>query len=60
MIHLYQIAKLITNGHYTFKQLSESVAQNWNNVTEKSSSNLPLANRTNQYGLLNGTASHQY
>ena len=27
MIHLYQIAQLITNGHYIFKQLSESVAQ---------------------------------
>ena len=27
MIHLYQIAQLITNGHYTFKQLSESVTQ---------------------------------
>ena len=27
MIHLYQIAQLTTNGHYIFKQLSESVAQ---------------------------------
>ena len=27
MKHLYQIAQLITNGHYIFKQLSESVAQ---------------------------------
>ena len=27
MIHLYQIAQLITNDHYIFKQLSESVAQ---------------------------------
>ena len=27
MIHLYQIAQLVTNGHHTFKQLSESVAQ---------------------------------
>ena len=27
MIYLYQIAQLITNGHYIFKQLSESVAQ---------------------------------
>ena len=27
MIHLYQIAQLITNGHYIFKQLSVSVAQ---------------------------------
>ena len=27
MIHLYQIAQLITNSHYIFKQLSESVAQ---------------------------------
>ena len=27
MIHLYQIARLITNGQYIFKQLSESVAQ---------------------------------
>ena len=27
MIHLYQIAQLKTNGHYIFKQLSESVAQ---------------------------------
>ena len=27
MIHLYQIAQLITNGHYIFKQLSESVAR---------------------------------
>ena len=25
--HLYQIAQLITNGHYTYKQRSESVAQ---------------------------------
>ena len=27
MIHLYQIAQLTKNGHYIFKQLSESVAQ---------------------------------
>ena len=27
MIHLYQIAQLTTNGHYIFKQLTESVAQ---------------------------------
>ena len=27
MIHLYQISQLTTNGHYIFKQLSESVAQ---------------------------------
>ena len=27
MKHLYQIAQLITNGHYIFKQLSESVAK---------------------------------
>ena len=27
MIHLHQSAQLITNGNYTFKQLSESVAQ---------------------------------
>ena len=27
MKHLNQIAQLITNGHYIFKQLSESVAQ---------------------------------
>ena len=27
MIHLYQIAQLKTNGHYIFKQLSESVAK---------------------------------
>ena len=27
MIHLFQIAQLITNGHFTFKLLSESVAQ---------------------------------
>ena len=27
MIHLYQIAQLTTNGHYIFKQLSESVAK---------------------------------
>ena len=27
MIQLYQIAQLITNDHYIFKQLSESVAQ---------------------------------
>ena len=27
MTHLYQIAQLITNGHYLFKPLSESVAQ---------------------------------
>ena len=28
MIHLYQIAQLKTKGHYIFKQLSESVAEN--------------------------------
>ena len=28
MIHLYQIAQLITNGYYIIKQLSESVAEN--------------------------------
>ena len=27
MIYIYQITQLITNGHYIFKQLSESVAQ---------------------------------
>ena len=27
LIHLYQISQLTTNGHYIFKQLSESVAQ---------------------------------
>ena len=27
MIHLYQMSNLITNGHYIFKQISESVGQ---------------------------------
>ena len=27
MIHLYQIANLITNDHYIFKQISESAGQ---------------------------------
>ena len=27
MVHLYQIANLITNDHYIFKQISESAGQ---------------------------------
>ena len=65
MIRLYQIAELITNDHYIFKKLSESVAQKalWicgpNNVTEYVPQNSLYQNLTNQYGLLNGIASHQ-
>ena len=57
LIHIYLIEQCITDVHYIFKQLSESMAQI---MPQKCSPKLPLPKLNKPIGLLNGIASHQF